>query len=283
LDNFVAVLKNKFSEILKNIEFKHILENFEFVLEFRNENVDEYKLLKNSLGFIDGFSKKHNNSIVMAFDEFADIDKLNGKELAKLFRSTIQLHKNSSYIFSGSYESMMKNIFIKKNSPFYRFARIIEIGFIDKKSFSAYLKKQFKKMKIEVNQNTIAKIIDITKGHPYYTQLMAQIISFLKPVSIQEKDIQGFLKESLQLEKSYFESVWSEISKSKENTEVILCIADGISPYKKLNSKSINVARAINNLKEKGLLTKDKTGIVFYDIFLLYWLQINILKLKLDF
>jgi|GEM_PF-911163 len=278
LDSFINNIKGKFADLLKNIEFKHVIEDFEFVLDYRNEIIDEHKLLKNSIEFVDLFAMKHDNKIVLAFDEFADIYKFDGKEITKLLRSIIQLQENSSYIFSGSYESLMHSLFIRKSSPFYRFAKIIELGFIDNKSFNSYLTKQFKLLNIKIQKEAIAKILDVTKGHPFYTQLLAQVISFANPAKVNGKDIPAYLEESLWVEKSYFENIWSELSKSKELLEVLLCLAEGQSPYKKLMSKSINIARAIINLKAKGIIGKNKSGIIFYDVFLLYWLQKYILK-----
>ncbi|MCF6280433.1 MAG: hypothetical protein L3J14_08810 [Flavobacteriaceae bacterium] len=46
----------------------------------------------------------------------------------KLFRSIIQLQQNTVFLFSGSYEAVMNELFVSKDSPFYRMTRIIELG-----------------------------------------------------------------------------------------------------------------------------------------------------------
>ena len=74
---------------------------------------------------MDPLAGKHRKKMICAFDEFGDVSKLDGDKIVKLFRSVIQNHKNTSCIFSGSYESVMNAMFIKKNAPFSRFARSV--------------------------------------------------------------------------------------------------------------------------------------------------------------
>ena len=93
---------------MHQLEFKQVVEDFEFILKFADQNQDELNLLSGSIDFIDDFAAKDNKQIVCAFDEFGDMEKLNGSEIVKIFRSKIQLQKHTAYIFSGSQESVMK-------------------------------------------------------------------------------------------------------------------------------------------------------------------------------
>ena len=86
--------------------------------------------MKSSVRFIESFALKYNKKICFAFDEFGDIEKLDGTEIVKLFRGIIQNQKQSVYIFSGSYESVMNKIFVTSKSPFYRMVKIVEPGFV---------------------------------------------------------------------------------------------------------------------------------------------------------
>ena len=124
-------IKENLMELMRNVEFRQEIEGFEYMLGFGQKEKDQWDLLSKSIDFINEFSVKNNHKIICGLDEFGDIDKLDGQEVIKLFRSKIQLQQNSSYIFAGSYASVMSNLFISKNAPFYRFARVINIGFID--------------------------------------------------------------------------------------------------------------------------------------------------------
>lgn len=93
-----------------------------------------------------------------------------------MFRAGLQKHKNTVCIFSGSYESVMQEMFVNKSAPFFRFARIVQLGFIEKSEFKTYYSKILSSENIEISSGYIDKILEFTRGHPYYSQLVVQQI-----------------------------------------------------------------------------------------------------------
>jgi hypothetical protein len=59
---------------------------------------------------------KQDDKIIVVLDEFQDIFRINSA-LDRMLRSVIQTHKNINYVFMGSSESMIREIFEKKDSP----------------------------------------------------------------------------------------------------------------------------------------------------------------------
>jgi uncharacterized protein len=273
-------IKDKLHDLLKSIEFKQTIEDFEFILDFAApDSKNEFYLLKNSIEFIDAFSKKNKTNCIAAFDEFADISKLDGVEIIKLFRSVLQRQSNANYIFSGSYESMMKDIFITKSSPFYRFARIIELEEIAKEDFFLALTEKFNLMKIKISENAIKEILGFTGGHPYYTQLLAQIISLGSGKKVDLMNIPEIIEQGIIMESNYIETVWVELSKSRELIQVLIAFAGDISPYSTINNKKINIPRAVRKLKNQGYIKKKEGKWNIIDPFLRYWIRTRVLKL----
>jgi len=226
LDKAFSTTKENALAMLKNIKLKAAIEDFEFILSFSNQKENSWDLLGKSIDFIDAFPQKHQKEMVCVFDEFGDIKKLDGNKIVKLFRSKIQLHKNTSYLFSGSYESVMSNLFLEKNAPFFRFARILKLTEIEKDKFFEFYKIQLQKQQIKTEDNYLNQILDFTRGHPYYSQLALQEIIIFNALN---KKIPGFnelLLHMLNTEKSYIEKSWEEISSSKENVRVILAIVE---------------------------------------------------------
>ena len=281
LDKAFINSKNSALAMIKNIKLKAAIEDFEFILGFSEHKENSWDLLGKSIDFIDQFSEKHNKRMVCAFDEFGDIKKLDGNKIVKLFRSKIQLHKNTSYIFSGSYESVMSGMFIKKNSPFFRFARIIHLGEIEKSKFLPFYKTQLRKYKIETEDNYLNKILDFTKGHPYYSQLALQEIIIFNALNKKTPTYRELLELIIIAEKSYIEKSWEEISSSKENVRVILSIVQsGSKIYSQLRNSGINISRAINSLLNNGTLIKKDDTFYLSDPVLNLWIERNILKIK---
>jgi uncharacterized protein len=275
LDAAFIKLRENVKYLFKNIELKQEVENYEFILSFADKQIDELKLLGDSIDFIDKFAEKNDKSIVVGFDEFGDLQKFNGNNLVKMFRSKIQLQKRSVYIFSGSYESVMNNLFVTPKSPFYRFARIIHIGFIEAEIFKKYIRNKLQEYDLAINEDGLDTILDFTKGHPYYTQLFTQqlVLSFLKNKSINKKDVVSVKENLLYIEQNYLEKVWEDISSYRENVPVLLALAANRSVYATIDPKKVNIARSLSRLVQAGILGKTNRSHYFNDPLLEYWIQ----------
>lgn len=109
---------------------------------------------------------------ILVLDEFQEIRQID-KKLDKILRSIIQLHKNINYVFMGSFESLMKEIFERKKSPFYHFGVVQTLGKIPEDFFKEYLDNGFEILEC-TNKHLISnQILEFSKCHPYYTQQLA--------------------------------------------------------------------------------------------------------------
>lgn len=267
----VALGKHQF--LVQQIELRPVINDFAFIVGFGEKQKDENYLLENSLDFIDQFSLKNNCRMVCGFDEFGDIGKFDGDEILKMFRSKIQRQQNTAYIFSGSYQSVMNQIFINSSAPFYRLTRIVNLGPVPYNDFFTYLSDKFKSKEISIGDDAINHLLKFTEGHPYYTQLSAQTIELhFSPgrkadnQSITASDIPDVVEMMVQIENSYLEKVWEEICGVKENVQVILPVINGIQNlYGALDLKKLNVSRALRRMISMGIIRKIKSRYIFTD------------------
>lgn len=271
--------KNSAAALIRNLKLKAVLDDFQFIIGFADSSKNEWELIAESIDFVDAFSKKHKSRMVCAYDEFGDIRKFDPKgNLVKLFRSKIQLHTHSTYIFSGSYESVMQNMFISSKAPFYRMARIIRLGYIEAPPLISYLETRFKALKIDFPKTFPDEIVSHTMGHPYYTQLAFQQAVLFNVTEGRLPDIDELLTLIISTEKDYFEKVWEDISNNREYVYVLRAIAeDGKNIYQRLKTKNINIARAAKKLEGMGLLFKEKaSGYYISDPLLKRWIVQNL-------
>lgn len=199
----------------------------------------------------------------------------------KLFRSVIQLQKNTVYIFTGSYESIMNELFVSKNAPFYRMARIIELGNISHDDFLPYIQKTIKDNAIETDSSRAEEVLAFTNGHPYYTQLYLQqlVISHKMNPDYQIPTHNQMIEQLLLVEKSFMEKNWEDISKKREDRIVLSHIASGVSSlYSVIDSKSVNIARALTSLKNQGIVSVADSTPKMLDPLFREWIIRNILK-----
>jgi len=267
--------KNSATALMQNIKLKAILDDFQFIIGFADKTKDEWELVAESIDFVDAFSKKHHKQMICAFDEFGDLSKFDSRgDIVKLFRGKIQQQSNSTYIFSGSYESVMQQMFINNKAPFYRLARIIRLDYIEQQPLIKSLNRRFAKVKLNLPETYSETIVKLTKGHPYYTQLAFQQVVLIKILKGHPPTQRELLNQMLVVEKDYLEKVWEDISGNKEYVYTLRALSEGSKNiYQRLKPKKINVARAIKKLEGLGLLFKDKdVGYYISDPLLEQWI-----------
>jgi len=281
LDALFHRFKQNVTELVRQIELRPVINDFAFIVGFSENKKDDNYLLENSLDFIDQFSLKNNRRMICGFDEFGDISKFDGETILKMFRSKIQFQKNTAYIFSGSYQSVMNQIFISSSAPFYRLTRIINLGPVPYNDFFTYLSDKFISKEINIENDAIKLLLKFTGGHPYYTQLLAQTIEFnYERLPVTAKDIPDMIEIMAQLENNYLEKVWEEICSTKENVQIILPIINGVQNlYGTMDLKKINVSRAIRRMISMGIIRKIKSGYILSDSLLSYWIKTRVLKI----
>lgn len=189
--------------------------------------------------------------------------------------------KHTAYMFTGSYETLMNNIFIKENAPFYRFARIIRLGYIDFLPFFKYMTNKLEKENVPYKEATLKRILKTTRGHPYYTQLFLQEYMLIYKVS--EKDtlptFHKILENVLLAEQNYLEQFWQSLSSRKEERIIIMKLAEkNESLYSSISRKDVNVARGIKSLAGKGVIIKQNGNYLLADPLLEIWIKKYVLR-----
>ena len=278
LDEALNKLKHNLGEILTNIKFRNEIEDAEFILSFGKPQKDPWEQLRSAVKYIESFAIKYKTKICFAFDEFGDIEKLDGVEIVKLFRAIIQSQKQSVYIFSGSYESVMNKLFVTSKSPFYRMVKIIEPGFINIPDLVKFVETKFHDLNISIDSEHIRQGVEFTRGHPYYIRLFIQEYYFQYLQNNKPSDPETIFNKMMLSENNYLEKLWDEISNKRETRLVIIKIIETGKPYTEIDSKSINISRAINELSGKGIIFSDKSGYILSDPLLERFIKERVLK-----
>ncbi|MEP7171265.1 MAG: ATP-binding protein, partial [Bacteroidota bacterium] len=227
LDKAFSIFMKNIKELVKNVEFRHEIDQNEFILHFNDRHHNPNELLSDSIDFIERFAKNNNKHIIAAFDEFGDLAKYGSDKIVKLFRSKMQTHKHATYIFSGSYESVMNELFVTPRSPFYRFARIIQLRGINKDRFSEHIISKLKHNKQTITDEALNLLFNFTQGHPYYTQLMLQqmLLFYNDKKVIDKREVEHIKKDLLTIEMNYIEKTWEDLSRVKELVPVLLALS----------------------------------------------------------
>jgi AAA+ ATPase superfamily predicted ATPase len=219
---------------------------------------------------------------IIILDEFQEIKRI-GNNLDRILRSIIQHHSNVKYVFLGSQESLIRNIFEKKKSPFYHFGFLLPLDKIPYNEFLSYLTKNFKLL-TEENLSISERILEITKCHPYYTQQLAFTVWELLFKNNKIKNpVETAVNELMRYHDIDYERLWNTINRTDMKILIGMSISD-ISPlsdeFSKMNDTgaSSTVFSSLKRLVEKGFLVKSSTGYEMDDPFFKEWIKIRRLK-----
>lgn len=258
IKGFIQKAKNTVIDLIDEIKcsLKIDIDFIKLSLELANKkDIDQTSRLLQALDLIHSFADKKNINIIIFFDEFQDILNMDNNILNPL-RATIQLHKNITYIFAGSIESIMNKIFINNNSSFYKFCRIMELEAFDIKELSSEIFELFKSKNISIEIKDINFILHKLKAHPYNTAKTIQEIYFIaleyKLSKITIKDINKAYKNAYEETKKL---LISDLEKTKSYKGLYTLI------YNIANNNDINLPSAskyilLQKLADMALIKK---------------------------
>jgi len=241
--------------IVPSLSIHPVSNNVEVTFEPR---VDSFVHLEDVLNLIVKLGEEKVKPIVV-FDEFQELRYLD-KSLEKRLRSVIQFHQNINYLFLGSAESMMKQIFENKKSPFYHFGQLFTLKKIPYNDFYNFLQNRFAVITDKSFEIT-EKILKFSNCHPYYTQQLAfHIWLALEREDYYEKMITETIEDVILLHNNDFERLWNNFNNTDKKVLIELAFEKEESSFAMLSYKSRSatstIFSALKRLTEKGILIK---------------------------
>lgn len=263
--DFATQLLKKTFEKYKIEKIKHHLTHFRVIpnvslnpltnainISFQ-PNIDSLVALEEVLNLIDKIGEKGEKPIVV-LDEFQEILNIDS-HLDKKLRAIMQLHQNVNYVFLGSAESMMHEIFEKKKSPFYHFGFIMTLQKIAYEDFYAFLKDKFSCFTIDTDKLT-NDILTLTQCHPYYTQQIAfQCWNNAEKNILEEQIFLQSFNEVLHFHDNDYERLWNTLNQTDK--KVVTALAE--NTLKLIDNPTSTIYSSLTRLTKQGFLIKDKS------------------------
>lgn len=236
---------------------------------------DTNKTLEDVLNIPIHFTK-NGQKIIIVFDEFQEILNL---DIEAKFRSIIQQHSNEiSYIFMGSKKSLLHNMFLDKSRPFYKSVKHFKIEEIGNDDWRNFIVKKFENSNKKINATVIDKILQITKGFPYYTQQFCYEIWNLTNDIADETLFSKVLKIILEREEDLFSIELENLTPNQKKALKIVVEKNGENLYDeqylaKFKIKSGSYQTALKGLLQKDILDKNAKKYYFQDPLFEYWVK----------
>ncbi len=246
--------------------------NPKFSLALASE--DNNTALEDVMNSVLKFTK--DNKIVVVLDEFQEIVNFG---LESKLRSIIQLHSNKiSYIFMGSKKSLLHQMFMTKTRPFYKSVKHFQINEIKKEVWNKFIIDKFNKTKKSIDTQYIDKIINITKGFPYYTQQAAYEIWNNTIHSVTDDIFSSSLNIIIDREEDLFTLELDNLTPNQKKAVKIIIAKNGIELYDeqylaKYQIKTGSIQTALKGLIQKDIVDKRGNRYYFQDPLFEYYIR----------
>lgn len=286
-DDFAAQLLKRVYRIYPVQKLKNYIKSFRLIpiaavnpvtgeieISFKTQS-GELSPLEDVLNLIEKLSEGKKKMIIV-MDEFQDIFRI-GNGLDRFLRSVMQNQKNINYVFLGSSESMIREIFEKKSSPFYRFGSLMTLGKITPEKFNQFIIEKFKKI-TDHSLELSGMILAVTDCHPYYTQQLSFTVwEEIKRNSYTPGIVEKSADEIVRSHDNDYERLWNSLNRTDMIVLTGISLSD-ISPLSDDFSKQYGtgavstVFSTLQRLVKKGLLIKESKGYKIDDPFFRRWI-----------
>jgi hypothetical protein len=239
----------------------------------------ESEIVDQSLQEIFLYLKQSNKRCYIAIDEFQQISEYKEKGTEALLRSHIQFLPNVKFIFSGSRQHLMSELFLSAKRPFYQSTQIMTLGAIDKDNYFQFAQNHFQQHGYTISKLCFEQIYLQFEGHTWYIQnILNRLFEYRK--NIDQPEIVFYAIQQLLEEGAYayqellraYSDVQVNLLKAIAKEKIVTQITSGdfISKYKLKNASSIS--RSLQKLIDNELVYKSEKGYLVYDRFLGLWL-----------
>ena len=215
----------------------------------------------------------------VAIDEFQQITEYPENGVEALLRSHIQFLPNVNFIFAGSKQHLMQEMFTSSKRPFYQSTQPLTIGSIQEDEYASFATGHFAKRNAKLPQDVFNSIYEKYKGHTWYVQcLLNRLYGYNRDVDME---LVSYATEQILSEYSY---TYADLLKAytpgqvrllkaiaKEGSVKEVLSGDFISAYRLRAASSVSAA--LKKLQESELVYQTANGYMVYDRFMDEWLR----------
>lgn len=236
---------------------------------------EEERTLKEIFDYL-GSSEKR---CYIAIDEFQQIAEYPEKGVEALLRSYIQFLPNVNFIFAGSKQHVMQEMFASSKRPFYQSTQLLTIGTINRDEYADFAMGHFADNNLRLPRKVFDTVYDKFDGHTWYIQnVLNRLYGYNRDVEI---GLVSYAVEQIVTEQSYsYESLLKAYSAghvrllkaiAKEGCVKEVLAGDFISKYRLRAASSVSAA--LKKLIGNELVYQTADGYIIYDRFMGEWLR----------
>jgi hypothetical protein len=276
-------LLKQFITFLQSLRVSVSYDSLSGLPEFRLQLAPQQPIESTLLGLMN-FLENQNSKIFVAFDEFQQIAEYPEKNTEAQLRILIQKMHNVQFIFSGSEQHIISELFFNQKRPFYNSTVNIVLEKIKTTKYSQFIDFHFSKNKKKIENDALEFVFEWTQTHTYYVQYVCKNCFDLPRKTIKKEDVQEVCKNIL----SQNETIYQQFRKllTAKQWKLLIAIAKEEILYKPTASgflqkynlgSASSVKLAIRSVLDKRLvistIIQDEEAFFIDDVFFMRYLQ----------
>ncbi|MBQ6287479.1 MAG: ATP-binding protein [Bacteroidales bacterium] len=216
----------------------------------------------------------------IAFDEFQQIAHYPEKNVEAILRSKIQFLLDAHFIFAGSNQHLLSEMFISYKRPFYASTSFMNIGAIAQDLYYPFASGFFVEQGRNLREDAFSSLYDRFEGHTWYIQKVLNRLYSLPGDEIDSHAVLKAVHDLLSENEYYYQSLMRAYSRgqgklmkaiAKEGRVTEILSGAFISKYD-LNATS-SVRGALKRLVDDEIVYRDSRGYAIYDRLMAEWLR----------
>lgn len=215
----------------------------------------------------------------IAMDEFQQLAEYPEKGVEALLRSYIQFVPHVNFIFAGSKQHVMQEMFTSLKKPFYQSTQLLTIGAIDRDKYAGFATGHFSGHKLRLPREIFDVIYDKFDGHTWYIQnLLNRLYSYNRDV---DEELVAYTVQQIVSEQSYS---YADLLKAyspghvrllkaiaREGSVKEVLAGDFISKHQLRAASSVRAS--LKKLLDNELVYQTSCGYIIYDRIMEKWLR----------
>ena len=215
----------------------------------------------------------------VAIDEFQQIMNYPEDGVEALIRSYIQFLPNVYFVFSGSQQHMMEEMFLSANRPFFQSSLVMSLPCIAESRYLSFANRLLSSQKREVDVDTFTYIYSQADSVTWYVQAILHGIYEHRDEQINKDLVDDVIQELIEEQAMAYQNYCAWLTENQQL--LLLAIAKEQIVSSPLSQQFIithhlpatsSVKTALKALVDKQLISKTPKGFLVSDRFFAKWL-----------
>ena len=222
VEKLLDFFKNLFLRLRPRITVDEVTRQPQIGVEVDHSDLLPY--VEDVISSVQRYQKKLGKKMLVVFDEFQEVGRLENDRIEKLLRSHIQTHTNICYIFCGSKRHLIYEMFNDTNRPFYNSAAHYPLNKIAREHLAAFVQKGFRGTSRKISDDVTRYILDVCEDHPYYVQFLCNVIWDMSEIrqTLTSPDVYKAIDVLLSRESSSYTNRWDSLTIPQKKVLVAL-------------------------------------------------------------